>query len=154
MLLELYKWEYLCEKGGEVLFEYFSQKISGDKFCLVVEWIFMFLIWQSDNKWNFWYAFREYDYNPWVDIVSWILEGFQKLKVLFKMIIYMYRCIYMIIWKYLKNLLEAFDLCKYNSPKGLKFTKVNNLIDRFHLKEKLKESFIMCDNYYLDSWWI
>ena len=103
---------------------------------------------------KFWYASREYDYNSWVDIVSWILEGFQKLEVLFKMITYMYRCIYMIIWKSLKNLLEAFDMYKYNSPKELKFTEVNNLIDRFYLKERLKESFIMCDKYYLDSWWI
>ena len=112
------------------------------------------LIWQSDNKWNFWYASREYDYNSWVNIVSWILKGFQKLEILFKMITYMYRCIYMIIWKSLKNLLEAFDLYKYNSPKELKFTEVNNLIDRFHLKERLKKSFILCDKYYLDSWWI
>ena len=41
VLLELYKWDHLCEKGGEVLLKYFSQKINGDKFCLVVEWIFI-----------------------------------------------------------------------------------------------------------------
>ena len=62
--------------------------------------------------------------------------------------------LYMNIWNSLKNLLEAFDLCIYNSPKGLKFTEVNDLSDRFHLKERLKESLIMCDKYYLDSWWI
>ena len=44
-------------------------------------------IWQSDNKWTFdIYVSKEYDYNPWLDIVSWILEEFQILEVLFKRI--------------------------------------------------------------------
>ena len=77
--------------------------------------------------------------------MSWILEGFQKLEVLFKMIIYMYRCMY--IYDHMKVFEEFARSIWFDSPKGLKFTEVNNLIDRFHLKERLKESFIMCDKY-------
>ena len=69
---------------------------NNDRCCLVVEWAFMFwfghlVVWQYMK---FWSASREYDYKPWVDIVSWILVGFQILEVLWKMITYMYRFIY------------------------------------------------------------
>ena len=81
--------------------------------------------------------------------MSWILEGFQILEVLFRMIAYVYRFIY----EHMKLFEEFARSIWFDSPKGLKFTEVNNLIDRFHLKERLKESFIMCDKYYLDSWY-
>ena len=66
------------------------------------------------------------------------------------MIAYVYRFIY----EHMKLFEEFARSIWFDSPKELKFTEVNNLIDRFHLKERFKESFIMCDKYYLDSWWI
>ena len=88
---------------------------NNDRCCLVVEWAFMFwfghlVVWQYMK---FWSASREYDYKPWVDIVSWILVGFQILEVLWKMITYMYRFIY----KHMK-IPEGFQLpeaCTLNS---------------------------------------
>ena len=59
----------------------------------------------------------------------------------------------MYIYGHMKVFEEFARSIWFDFPKGLKFTEVNNLIDRFHLKERLNESFIMCDKYYLDSWY-
>ena len=71
------KYDYNDFRSSSIMIDFVSWWNEHSCFDLVV-WQYM----------KFWCASREYDYKPWVDIVSWILEGFQILTVLWKMITY------------------------------------------------------------------
>ena len=105
---------------------------------------FDLVVWQYMK---FWCASREYDYKPWVYIVNWILEGFQILEVLWKMITYMYRFIY----KHMKipEGLQLSEACTLNSRKQYSI----RLKSLYRLKQSGRVWYNYLNEYLLKEWY-